>query len=85
MKAIDTAISYLQELSREELIQLASKALMLAEQQAAMDDVFTPELKAKLDKKIEDIENGRAQLRTFSAESYRQRFHQLKNERVEVK
>lgn len=81
MKAIETAINSLQDLSREELIKVANRALMLAEQQAAMDDVFSPELRAKLDKKIEDIENGRAQLRPFTTESYRQHFQHLKHER----
>ena len=79
MKAIESIKPVLAQLNRDELIQLATLALALAENQAAINSLFEhPSFQKLLDKDLQDIELG-TKLIPFTLESLQSDFEALKH------
>lgn len=79
MKAINQLKPILSQLTRDELITLASLALALAEQEADINNIFkNPAFIQLMEKDLKDIESG-DKLTPFTLDSLRAEFESLKH------
>lgn len=79
MKAIESIKPILAQLTRDELITLASLALALAEREADIDSLFEhPNFRKLMDKDLLELESD-ANLIPFTLDSLRTDFNHLKH------